>query len=491
MLERTPTHLRHALLVVALSATAGSAVVVLSLGASTGAVVTSHLAQLAADLTAMALCIAVAVSAEGIGRLSWSILAGGLACWVAGDTVMLVTAAAGPGATAALVSDAFWVLAGLCFLVAVVLMYARVRPERGWQGALDALALTVSLGIVAWAVVLRPLHGGEEGVVDASWLIFPALAIAAATIAGWLVLRLRGGPHFLRLTFAALVLTSAGEVLHLGEALGSADDPIGAWLLFTAAGWTLAIAAADRLAHPRSRLQRAEGEPPSWSDALPAAATLSAVAVLAVGEGVLGAAVMLATAIASVRMVTAGRTAARLIEARGAEAATDPLTGALNRRRLAEDLHRLTATSRRSGARLCALAIDLDGFKAVNDTHGHVHGDRLLLRVVGTLRGHLRAGDLLYRVGGDEFVALLPDTPASEALAVAERLRARTAEEVGTAGVTISLGVAEGPPRWSPPESLLEEADAALYRAKASGRDRVVGAPLPRSSGPGPVLGSE
>ncbi|MEQ9093097.1 MAG: hypothetical protein RLN63_03250, partial [Miltoncostaeaceae bacterium] len=204
MLERTPTHLRHALLVVALSATAGSAVVVLSLGASTGAVVTSHLAQLAADLTAMALCIAVAVSAEGIGRLSWSILAGGLACWVAGDTVMLVTAAAGPGATAALVSDAFWVLAGLCFLVAVVLMYARVRPERGWQGALDALALTVSLGIVAWAVVLRPLHGGEEGVVDASWLIFPALAIAAATIAGWLVLRLRGGPHFLRLTFAAL-----------------------------------------------------------------------------------------------------------------------------------------------------------------------------------------------------------------------------------------------------------------------------------------------
>lgn len=490
MPPRPPTTLRRMLLAVAVGATLAAALVVWALGDASEARTTALMAQLAAELAAMVLCAAVATRADGIGRLSWSLLAAGMSCWVAGDLILLAAGPAGPG-PGPVSTDLLWAAAGLCFLSAVVLMYARVRPEHGWQGALDALALAISLGIVAWALVLGPLGGGADGLVDGSWLIYPALAMAAAAIAGWLVLRLRGGPTFLRLTLAALLMTTAGEVLYLGEALGGADDPLGAWLLFTAAAWTLALAAASRLAHPRRRLERTVGDTPAWSAALPAAATLSAVGVLAWDEGLLGATVMLATAVVVVRMFTASRAAALLLEARRAEATTDPLTGALNRRRLADDLARLNAASRRSGAKLSALAIDLDGFKAVNDAHGHQHGDRLLLRVAAGLRDRLRAGDLLYRVGGDEFVALLPDTPGEVAIAVAERLRVHVAETAAAAGVTISLGVAEGPTRWSPPETLLEEADAALYRAKQDGRDRVAATPGPRTSGLGPVPGME
>lgn len=482
---------RRALLVVAIAATLGGALLAVALDDTTASIITALGSQLVADLVAMTLCATVALRAEGMGRVAWSTLAGGLALWVASDIVLLAHAPDGLGSTGAEIVDTMWVVSGVCFATAVVLMYARVRPERGWQGALDALALAISLGIVSWQLALRPVRGGADGVVDATWLVVPSLAIGAAAVAGWLVLRLRGGPAFLRLTLVALVLLVAGEAVYLWEAVEGVAEPGGSWVLFTATAWTLALAAASRLAHPWSRLQRAESPPPAWSDAVPAVAILSAVAMLALHEGVLGAVVLLATAIAMVRMVTTSRTNARLLATRDAEATTDPLTGALNRRRLAEDLLRLSAHSRRLGAKLSAVAIDLDGFKLVNDAHGHQHGDRLLMEVVDTLRGHLRTGDLLYRVGGDEFVALLPDTPAGEAIVVAERLRERVAATAGAAGVTISLGVAEGPTRWAAPEALLEDADAALYRAKQGGRDRVVGAPSPRASGAGPILRPE
>ncbi len=148
----------------------------------------------------------------------------------------------------------------------------------------------------------------------------------------------------------------------------------------------------------------------------------------------------------------------------------DALTGLPNRRELDEQLAREMARARRSGAELCLAVIDLDNFKAYNDTHGHLAGDELLRESAIAWDGSLRAGDTIARFGGEEFVVLLPETAPSEAAEIVERLRAATA-----GGCTCSAGLA----RWNfleSAEQLIGRADAALYRAKGEGRDRLVAA---------------
>ena len=158
----------------------------------------------------------------------------------------------------------------------------------------------------------------------------------------------------------------------------------------------------------------------------------------------------------------------------------DPLTGLSNRRFILTQLAGAVSAARRHGRPLTIAIVDIDHFKSVNDTHGHAAGDRVLAAVAGSLREQLRAEDQLGRLGGEEFLALLPDAGASAAAAVAEKLRAEVAalrvEHDGLdTGVTVSIGWAA----WEgePPEELMRRADEALYDAKRSGRDRVEGAP--------------
>ena len=158
-------------------------------------------------------------------------------------------------------------------------------------------------------------------------------------------------------------------------------------------------------------------------------------------------------------------------------AAIDPLTGVLGRSGLVEQGQRLFAEMRRHQRPLSALLIDLDHFKAVNDSLGHEAGDRLLRHLVERARLVLRGGDVLARLGGDEFVALLPGTEALGARVVAERLRqALDAAHLVVRGADLpaplSIGVAQAR-EDDGLESLLERADQAMYRAKRAGRDRV------------------
>ena len=157
-------------------------------------------------------------------------------------------------------------------------------------------------------------------------------------------------------------------------------------------------------------------------------------------------------------------------------AATDPLTGLGHHATFHEALAR---THRRP--QTAVVVVDLDGFKRINDTYGHQHGDQVLRAIAAALSGALRRGDTLFRIGGDEFAALLAVADADEALEAGTRLRAAVAE--ARLGVTVSIGVAV--PRPDEPDgALLGRADRALYRVKAMGRDGVA---LADPDGPEPI----
>jgi diguanylate cyclase (GGDEF)-like protein len=161
------------------------------------------------------------------------------------------------------------------------------------------------------------------------------------------------------------------------------------------------------------------------------------------------------------------------------EAVIDGLTGMLNRRALDQRLHELTAQAEITGQPLAVIAGDIDHFKRVNDEHGHAMGDAVLVEVAYRLRKALRAFDLAYRVGGEEFLVVLPGADVPVAAALAEELRAAVAAEPAAGlQITMSFGVAGSVGHRLERERLLDEADAALYAAKARGRDQVVAAPF-------------
>jgi diguanylate cyclase (GGDEF)-like protein len=141
---------------------------------------------------------------------------------------------------------------------------------------------------------------------------------------------------------------------------------------------------------------------------------------------------------------------------------TDPLTGCLNRRGFAERLDAELQRAEREGGEVALIQLDLNGFKAVNDRHGHAAGDELLRWVGSTLQALLRGSDATGRLGGDEFALLLPGVSAGEARAIADRTVAALAERVGSAA-----GVAVHPADGDDGDTLHRHADADLYVAKA------------------------
>jgi diguanylate cyclase (GGDEF)-like protein len=158
------------------------------------------------------------------------------------------------------------------------------------------------------------------------------------------------------------------------------------------------------------------------------------------------------------------------------QANTDALTGAFNRRFLDPCVAELVERRRRHGAPASLLLIDIDHFKRINDRFGHHGGDEVLRALVRVVSARKRTLDRLFRYGGEEFVLLLPDTGAADALGVAERLRALVqATPMVDEPVTVSIGVA-GLDDGQAQDAWLRRADAALYVAKNAGRNRVVAA---------------
>ena len=176
---------------------------------------------------------------------------------------------------------------------------------------------------------------------------------------------------------------------------------------------------------------------------------------------------------------------ALLLKRAEALSVTDDLTHLYNSRYLNLVLRRETKRASRSGRPLSLLFIDLDGFKSINDTHGHLFGSRALVEAAAVIRGSARETDVVSRFGGDEFAVVLPDTGGEGAYAVGERVRERIAAHTFLADdgldihLTVSVGVATLPDAAASAEELVQAADKAMYLVKESGKNGIQVAAAP------------
>jgi diguanylate cyclase (GGDEF)-like protein len=161
-------------------------------------------------------------------------------------------------------------------------------------------------------------------------------------------------------------------------------------------------------------------------------------------------------------------------------ALTDALTGINNRRHFNLQLTNEYARAKRYGSPLSLVLLDLDHFKVLNDVHGHHEGDKVLKHVATLVSQHLRTNDFVARIGGEEFVVLLPSTNQNEAFQFIERIREEIAHLTLTTDskinmkITASFGIAELSPETASEEALLKQADQALYKAKSNGRNQTL-----------------
>ncbi len=156
----------------------------------------------------------------------------------------------------------------------------------------------------------------------------------------------------------------------------------------------------------------------------------------------------------------------------------DKLTGAYNRNRLFEYINREIEAKKRYSNNFSIIIYDIDKFKNINDTYGHHTGDVILVETTACTKKHIRIGDYLFRIGGDEFLIILPNTTLNEAIIVAEKIRSQIEKKIYSINnintITLSLGVAEYGDEDTY-EELIKKADKMLYDAKDSGRNKVLG----------------
>jgi diguanylate cyclase (GGDEF)-like protein len=158
---------------------------------------------------------------------------------------------------------------------------------------------------------------------------------------------------------------------------------------------------------------------------------------------------------------------------------TDSLTGLYNRKHLMETLDKEVSRSQRHSRSFSLLVIDIDHFKKYNDTYGHLAGDEVLSKLASVFKESIRSSDYAARYGGEEFIIMLPEIGPEQGVEAAERIRHKVAEEIFSGDgesikVTISVGVACYPKNGEDAESVIRNADAALYEAKELGRNRVI-----------------
>ena len=438
--------------------------------------------QAATELWGAVACAAAAVHTRGRARQVWWLFALAETIWALTDAAFALAQIAGRTIPEVSPLDAGWLAFYLPAGLATMLLYLRLRPERGAQGPLDGLIITVAVASVAWTAFLSDVAASASGGIQGTLLVglYPTLDLLCLTTLGWIVLRhKRRAPRWLFLVVAAFSLQAFASIAYLLSILPGSDLDVIATAAFMGAGWCWVAAGVIRARAPqRAWAAGTHDRPPVWSESVPFMCGLGVIGLAALRpDAELRAAAVIVGGIMAIRAMAALRVGRGLLTERDRLLVTDPLTGAYNRRFLAEEADRAFARARRGAEHLSVIAFDLDRFKEVNDTLGHASGDRMLQRVSAGVSGQLRVSDVFCRLGGDEFLILCSATDAAGAVIVAERARQcvrDVAEEVAPgAGVSASLGIATYPHDAGDAATLLRNADAALYASKAAGRDTV------------------
>ena len=422
---------------------------------------------------------------RGMERAAFVCVAGIFAVWTSAAVAWLVSLRHQGEIESLFVVQAGYTVATVLGAASLVLVYLHYRDHPSWEGPVDAGIVALSSIVLLWVLVMPEANTDHDGwlmrVGTAYLAVIGGLAVAVGGMVVW-----RGSAMHRWLRWALGGIAFLAVDIGLSMAAQPSGDHVGLRLVGMATGVIasacLTVAAlcrewtddqpalGNRGIHiPRSRVRRT----------LPAVAMLGAVAAVAFDDGVLGLMAITAVALVVIQVLGTLEFVERLLDERSRWAATDALTGAFNRRQLDADLPVLAARSQRAGDNLTVMLLDVDNFKTVNDLHGHVVGDAVLQAVAGAITGELRAGDVFFRIGGDEFMVLMPSTPPTAAIALADRIRAAVAGAMAVllpneAAVTVSIGVVEVAPDELSAPMVIESADVPLYAAKDLGGDCVV-----------------
>jgi diguanylate cyclase (GGDEF)-like protein len=444
-----------------------------------------YVAQALAQAVAALACLAAARTAVGPGRLAWGLLCAGQALLALTNLGFAVVDGLVETVPEVSAFDVLWLAYYAPMLGAVAVFYRRRRPEPGWIGVVDALILTGALTLIIWEAAITPLADAGAGGLEGATVntLYPTLDLFGLSVMAWLAIRQRGRPPWLTWIAASFGAAVVADGIYLRGALVDAPSAIGvSAAVYILAAALLVVAAAQRRAAGAIDVSdvRAGRRPRAWIQVVPFVLVVPLLVIVSDGrhdpvvDTIADAVIAIVIARLSwsvVRLDSLRRENERLL-------VTDPLTGAHNRRFLAEEIVRLAARARRDGSSLAVIMLDLDRFKLVNDTLGHAVGDRFLQRAVERMRTRLRAGDVLCRMGGDEFVVLLPGTDEAGAVQLTERLQEAVAaardEVCPQIAVGGSFGTAAQAGATLDAAGLLQRADTAMYAAKRAGGARTL-----------------
>lgn len=403
------------------------------------------------------------------------VLGAGVICWGMGDVVLTIESLGGATPASPSPADALYLSFFPLSYVAVVLFIRGETQRLSSPNWLDGAVAGLGAAAVCAAFAFQTIEhtAREGGLAVAVNLAYPIgdVLLLLLVVGGTAVMSGRRKTPWLLLAvgFSINVFGDTSNLLHSsvgGSHLGTILDAV-AWpsstMLMSMAMW-IRPGLADPLAPRRA--------PGFLLPGLAAGAGLT-VLFLRTLEPINRVATGLATAtllIVVLRTVLSVRHLRAQTRMRHHQSVTDHLTGLANRRRLFEVLDAFFAESAREQPSLAFLFIDLDGFKRINDSFGHPVGDEVLKRVGSRMADALRPSDLLVRVGGDEFAAMLLDAGPEEATAAAARLSASLDEpftfDAVTTSIGASIGIAIAPDDASDGDGLMWCADAAMYRAK-------------------------
>lgn len=376
-------------------------------------------------------------------------------------------------------------LSGYVAFAAGLLLLARAVGRRDIGALIDATVVAIGTGVLAWVTLITPYTSDTSLslLVRLTSVAYPAGDLLVLTL---LLRLLFSGPArnhtalmLLALSFSATLIADVGFAwtsLQGTYVSGHAVD-LG-WLLSYLLMGMAALHPSARIVTPLEPQPSAPLLPRSRLILLAAASLIAPALVIQAGTQqaeldlvVVGSASAVLFVLVLWRM--AGLVRQISLQAADLEAlsSTDALTSVVNRRGWDAVLRTEVARAHRSREPLAVVMLDIDHFKKFNDTHGHPAGDALLADAAALWQAQLRPGDLLARIGGEEFALLLTGCDGFTAMPVVERLRAATPR-----GVTCSAGIA-ALDRSDAPADLMSRADVALYQAKEAGRDQTVVAP--------------